>query len=378
MAVLIRPFALAVNLTVLASILCLVFDAHAGVRLKDLARLADARENALVGYGLVTGLAGTGDSTRSESTVQSIRNMLLRFNVNVPLSDIRSRNVAAANITATLPPYAAIGDKLDVNVTSMGDARSLLGGTLLLTHLTGPDSNTYALAQGPVSVGGFRYDLNGNVIQKNHPTSGQIPNGATVERAIDTSMIQADGTVQYVLFDPNFGTADRIATAINQEFGAQRARAVNASRIRIGLDLNEQGNIVSFLTQLEGLEVIPDTVARVVVNERTGTVVAGGDVKISPVTISHGDIKVIITTDFLVSQPLLVSSTGDEVRTQIVPDTSIDVLESDPMNVTLEDGASVGDLIAALTKVRATTRDIITVLQGIKRAGALHAELIIQ
>ncbi|HHJ13920.1 MAG TPA: flagellar basal body P-ring protein FlgI [Gammaproteobacteria bacterium] len=350
----------------------------AGVRLKDLCRITSAVDNNLVGYGLVSGLAGTGDSVRSRATVQSIQNALLRFGIKVDADEVRSRNVAAVTLTATLPAYAQPGDKLDVNVTSMGDARSLVGGTLLMSALTGPDGKVYALAQGPVSVGGFQYDLFGNLIQKNHPTAGLIPDGATIERAVETRMLDADGVVAYSLYDPDLTTASRITDSLNRRFGAGTARAVNAGRIQVTVPPRLRENPVAFLTDVENLSVSPDRRAKIVVNERTGTVVSGGNVTISPVSITHGDLTVVISTDFNVSQPTFVRQTGAGVRTQLVPDTSIDVTEEPPLSISLSRNTNVADLVTALNQVKATSRDVITILQAIKRAGALHAELIIQ
>lgn len=349
-----------------------------GIPLKELGRLAAAKDNAIVGYGIVSGLAGTGDSARSAPTLQSIKNILLRFGVNVPVDEVRSRNSAAVMVTATLPAYAQPGDKLDVNVSSLGDARSLVGGTLLMTHMIGPNDEIYALAQGPVSVGGFTYDLNGNMIQKNHPTAAAIPGGATVERDVNTQLLAADGYVQYILFDPDFATASRIAANLNQTLGIGAAQAVDAARIRIRVDPLDRLNLVEFLTKVESISVVPDMPSRIVVNERTGTVVSGGDVRISPITITHGDLRVAISTEYVVSQPYLVRTTGSGVHTQVVPNTTVEVVEDAPINVSLPNETSVADLVSALNKVKASSRDVITILQGIKRAGALHAELIIQ
>jgi flagellar P-ring protein precursor FlgI len=354
-----------------------------GVRIGDLARLAAVRDNAIVGYGIVTGLAGTGDSTRNAVTLQSVRNMLLRFGVNVQSDQLRARNSAAVMVTATLPPYSEKGDKLDVNVTSMGDARSLLGGTLVLTPLATPDRNIYAMAQGPVSVGGFSYDMNGNLVQKNHPTAAHIPNGATVSRQVNTTIIDASGTVLYKLYEPNFETANRIVDSLNAVLGAGTARARDAARVEVFVPQARRNDIVRFLTRVESTEVVPVEPARVVVNERTGTVVSGGNVVVSPVTVTHGNLSVAISTEYSVSQPTIVGNwiTGGglpNVQTQVVPDTTVNVTEEQPVSVSLPTGSKVEDLVAALNKVKATSRDIITILQGIKRAGALHAELVIQ
>ena len=350
----------------------------AGVRVKELCRLSNARDNALVGYGIVTGLAGTGDSARSYASLQSLSNVLKRFGIHISPSQLRSRNTATVILTSTLTPYLRPGDKIDVNVTSLGDARSIVGGTLMLTHLTGPDGQIYALAQGPVSVGGFTFDLFGNKVQKNHPTSATIPGGATVERPIQTNILSDSGNIEFVLFDPDFTTANRLANSLNNKFNGKIAKAIDASRIEVIVPDSRKNNIVDFLTRIESITINPDIRATVVINERTGTVVSGGNVSLSKVSITHGELKVAIKTDYLVSQPTFVRFTGDNVRTQVVPRTDINVDEMGPISVSLPEGASVTDLVSALNKVNASSRDIITILQAIKRAGALHAELIIQ
>ena len=349
-----------------------------GVRIKELCRVIGVRDNALFGYGIVTGLAGTGDSKRSKTTTQSIANTLRNLGLSISSDDISSRNVATVMVTTSLPAFARAGDKLDVNVTSMGDARSLLGGTLMLTHLRAPNGRIFALAQGQISVGGFKYDLNGNVIQKNHTTAGNIPNGATVEAEINTNVTNDKGNIVLKLHSPDFTTASRIKNKLNESFNTEIASAIDAGRITVKVPENYRTNLISFLMKLEGIRITPDITAKVVVNERTGTVVSGGDVTISDVTISHGDLKVSIVTDFLVSQPFLVSETGSDVRTQVVPDTKIDVEETKPISLSLKGLTSVADLVAALNKIKTSSRDVITILQVIKRAGALHAELIVQ
>lgn len=366
---------LLITLTLVAPVNAAV---NAGVRIKDLSRVAGVRDNSLIGYGLVTGLSGTGDSTRSKATIQSVNNILERFGIHVSESQIYSRNVASVMIAATLPPYSRPGDKLDVNVTSLGDARSLLGGTLLLTNLTGPDGNTYALAQGPISIGGFKYDFNGNVVQKNHPTAGTIPDGATVERTVSTDIVNDQGELAILLNEPDNTTADRISRVINGQLGGNSARAVDAGRVIVLVDAHQSANIVSFLTQIENLTVTPDYRSKVVVNERTGTVVSGGDVSISSVSITHGELKLQIETDFSVSQPFLVRQVSDSVSTEIVANSSIDVTEQGLTNMSFPENTTVADLVAALNKVKVSSRDIISILLSIKRAGALHAELIIQ
>jgi len=350
-----------------------------GVRIKELCRIVGVRENSLVGYGIVTGLAGTGDSRRSAATLQSLSNVLKSFGIRVDANQIRSRNVAAVMLTATLPPFARSGDKLDVNVASLGDAKSLLGGTLLRTHLEGVDGKIYSLAQGPVSVGGYSYDLNGNLVQKNHPTTAYIPGGAVVERSVNTQLVDENNKITYALNDPDFTTANRIAKSINAQFKAEIAIAKDAGRIDVDVPDDKRGSIVDFVTGMENIYVQPDVHAKVVINERTGTVVAGGDVKVSKVSITHGDLKLTIKTGYEVSQPnVMLSKTGEGVKTQVIPHTSIDVKENQQMSVSLPGHATVTDLVSALNRVKATSRDIITILQSVKRAGGLHAELIIQ
>jgi flagellar P-ring protein precursor FlgI len=364
-------------LTALMLLPMLVNAAVDSVRLKDIGRFGGWRDNMLVGYGVATGLAGTGDSARSRTTRQSIANLLSQFDIVVPADQIQSRNVATVMITATLPPFARNGDKLDITVTSMGDARSLLGGILLMTPLKGPDGRTYALAQGALSVGGYKYDLNGNVVQKNHPTVGSIPGGASVEVAVGSDMLR-DGRLEFVLADPDYTTANRIANAINAGLNGALAAAVDAATVSIVVPPDYRSSLVSFMTRLEGLNVQPDKRARVVVNERTGTVIAGADVTIARVTVSHGDLRVAVVTDYLVSQPLLLRGAGRGVRTEVVPQTRIDVSEQNVEAVQLGVGSTVADLVQALNRIKATPRDMISILQGIKAAGALRAELIIQ
>ncbi len=348
------------------------------VKVKDLTRLQGVQDNALVGYGIVTGLAGTGDSIRSRSTFQSIKNILLRFGVNVPVEDVSSRNAAAVMVTSMLEPFAEAGDRVDINITSIGDSRSLVGGTLLMTHLIGADQQSYALAQGPISVGGFSYDFNGNLVQKNHPTAGMVPGGAIIEKPIATRLVNDDGSIGLKLHDPSFATAFRISQAIDQRFGLNIAQAQSPGRILIKLPEDQKGNVVGFISSIQEIGVLPDTPSRIVVNERTGTVVSGGEVQISPITITHGDLNVNIKTEFSASQPFLVRNTGPGVRTEVIAQSEIEVTEEAPFNISLPDNISVSELVSALNKVKASSRDIIVILQSIKRAGALHAELVIQ
>lgn len=348
-------------------------------RLKDLGRIEGWRDNQLVGYGLVTGLAGTGDSLRNRTTRQSLANLLSQFDIALSSDQVQSRNVAAVMVTATLPPVANIGDKLDISVTSIGDARSLLGGVLMMTPLKGPNGKIYALAQGSLSVGGYKYDLNGNVVQKNHPTVGAVPNGANVEQAVEANVLREDRTVRYLLAEPDFTTASRVAETINSRFRQEIATPIDGGKIGIAVpDEYRASQLVSFLTKLESLSVEPDNRAKVVINERTGVVVAGGDVRISKTTITHGDLKISIVTDYVVSQPVLVRQTGPDVRTEVVPRTRIEVEEAKMESVHMRTSNTVADLVLALGKMKVSPRDMISILQSIKAAGALRAELIIQ
>lgn len=355
---------------------CVTLAGAAGIRVKDLGRLDGWRDNQLIGYGLMTGLAGTGDSMRNKAARQSLSNLLSQFDLSVLSDQIQSRNIAIVMVTATLPPFARPGDKLDVTVTSAGDARSLLGGVLMMTPLKGPDNRVHALAQGPISVGGYKYDLNGNVVQKNHPTTGTIPAGANVELGEATDVLANGDRVRFVLNTPDYTTAHRIAGSINAMVGPNAARARDAGSVEVVVPGGERDNLVAFMTRLENLAIEPDVRGRVVVNERTGTVVSGGDVRISRVAIAHGELKVSITTENEAVQPAFVSFTGPDVRTALVSNTRIEVTESN--GVTLESGNTVADLVKALNRIKTSTRDIISILQGIKAAGALHADLIIQ
>ena len=366
------------NLLILSMFIIVLHGSHASVRLKSIAHLSGLQENPITGYGLIIGLAGSGDSRRNKDTTQAIANLLLSFGINISPNDINSRNTATVIITASLPSFAHQGDKLDINVASLGDAKSLLGGTLLATPLKGPDNQVYALAQGPLSIGGFKYDLFGNVVQKNHPTAGLIPGGAVVEKTLYNELISKEGELHLILNRPDFTTADHIETALNKQFGNNTAYARSAQDIEVHPPTLAKHHFIRFISQMENVIIIPDNLPTVLVNERTGVVVAGADVRIDAVTISHGNLHIAIATAYNVSQPTLVSDVGRGVRTAITPATNISVNEPEANLVTLPQGATIGDLIAALTKVQTSTRDIIAILESLKRAGALHAELIIQ
>lgn len=346
------------------------------IRVKDLGKVQGWRENALIGYGIVTGLAGTGDSPSNRTTRQALSNVLSQFQQTVPPEQVQSRNVAAVMVTAALPATAREGDTLDVTVTSAADARSLVGGALLLTPLKAPNGRVYALAQGALSVGGYRYDANGNVVQKNHPTVGSIPAGATVEVGMPAAGAEPPARVTFVLAEPDYTTADRIASAVNLQLGVALARARDASGIEIAVPDTYRDNLVGFLARVENVRVAPDRRAKVVINERTGTVVAGGDVRIERVALSHGDLRISVAAETAVSQPAPLSF-GPNVRTAVVTNSRVDVTESAGTGY-VSSGTTVADLVQALARLRTNTRDIISILRAVKAAGALHAELIVQ
>jgi flagellar P-ring protein precursor FlgI len=305
-------------------------------------------------------------------------NLLREFGVQVSPSQVNSRNVAVVVVTATLPPLVRAGDHLDVNVSSAGDATSLSGGTLLLTQLIGADRIVYAVAQGPLSVGGFRYAEAGSLTQKNNVTSGLIPGGAIIERTLAPAPLRSDGTIDLVLNDPDYGTAERIAAAIDEADPAAAATTVNAGRVRLHPGRIDNSALVRLMAAIDDLSVEPVIEARVVVNERTGTIVSGGDVWISPVTVAQGDIEVAITETNYVSQPDGVYvGANPGIGTAVVPEARISAHESRLRTLSMQ-GATIAQLIKGLQAIHASSRDVIAILQGIKRAGALHADLIIQ
>ncbi|MFV0673461.1 flagellar basal body P-ring protein FlgI [Variovorax sp. tm] len=363
-----------------AVLLCICASAaHAAdaIRVKDLGKLKGWRDNALFGTGIVTGLAGTGDSPANRATRQSLANVLSQFNLTIAPEAVQSRNVAVVMVSANLPTFAREGDTLDVTVSSAGDARSLVGGTLLITPLKGANGRVYALAQGGLSVGGYRYDANGNVVQKNHPTSGSIPNGATVEVGVNAAMLDDRQSVTFVLSEPDYTTASRVATAINNQLGGGIARAKDASGIEIAVPASQRDELVSLFTRIENVTVEPDRRAKVVINERTGTVVSGGDVRISKVAISHGDIKIAISSQNTASQPINIWNGGADIRTAIVTNTRVDVDEQNGAGF-VTGANTVSDLVQSLARLKTSTRDVISILRAVKAAGALHGELVVQ
>jgi flagellar P-ring protein precursor FlgI len=345
------------------------------VRVRDVARVQSVRANQLVGYGLIVGLNGTGDTSQSPFTLQSVVAMLQRFGVTVDPRRLKTKNVAAVMVTAEIPAFAKNGSKLDVTVSSISDAASLQGGTLLQTPLLGADEEVYAVAQGPVSIGGFAAGGNGSSASKNHPTVGRVPNGALIEREIQTSLAEADGTVRINLNDADFVNATRIAAALNDRFGAGAGTAEDAATVRVQPPSGLRGDTVRLIAEIEELRIQPSTPSRVVLNERTGTVIIGGGVRIAPVAVAHGSLTVEIQTDLDVSQPAPFSKGGSTVA---VPRTGVSVGEARASLVELQPGTTLAELVRALNALQVTPRDVIAIIQAIKDAGALYAELELQ
>src|SRR5688572_8279162 len=365
---------------ILAILALLALPAGAAVRIKDLARFDGVREQPIIGYGIVVGLSGTGDSQRSVATLQSVSNMLREFGLVVPPYAVSSRNVAAVIVTADLPGAVRAGDRFDVNVAAMGDARSLAGGTLLMTPLMANNKVAYAMAQGPLAVGGYKFEQRGTSAQKNFPTAGTIPEGAIAQRSLESELLGSTGTLELLLDEPDYTTATRVAAAINTELTSGAATAVDSGRVRVALGSQDKVAAVSMMARIESIAINPDIAARVVVNERTGTVVSGGDVYLSAVTVSHGDLRVSIVERFAFSQPedVAVFGRSSGVRSFARPEAEVHVSEDQATAVSLPTGATIAQLVEALRAIKVTSRDVIAILQGTKRAGALHAELVIQ
>lgn len=339
-------------------------------RLKDLVDIEGVRDNQLVGYGLVVGLAGTGDGRQTTFPAQSLSNMLERMGVSVPATAFQIKNTAAVVVIATLPPFAQPGMHIDTTVAAIGDARNLQGGILVLTSLRGADGQVYAVAQGPVVTGGFGGGRSGSTKVVNHPTVGLAPNGGIVERAAPS--VSPKAVVRLQLRQADFTTSSRIVEAVNKKFSAVAARAENPGLVSVTVPTDYSSRPTEFVALLEDLAVEPDRPARVVINERTGTIVLGKDVRISPVAILHGNLSVEIQTTYEVSQPAPLSPAG---TTQVTPQTSAAVKEEVARNVVLKQGATVEELVRALAAIGSTPRDVIAILQNLREAGALEAAI---
>jgi flagellar P-ring protein precursor FlgI len=359
----------------LLAILAFALPAHAQAsttRIKDIVDFEGVRDNQLVGYGLVVGLNGTGDSLGSSPfTEQSLISMLERLGVSTRGQNMNTANVAAVMVTATLPPFTNQGAEIDVTISSLGDAESLQGGTLLVTPLLAADSEVYAVAQGPVAISGFTLEGDAGTITQNIPTTGRIPAGAIVEREIDFKLEELQ-QIRLALRNPDFTTARRIAAAINtKESGT--ARAENSASVILRRPSGYNGNIVDLITSIERLPVQPDQIARVVIDERSGVIVMGADVKISTVAIAQANLTVKVTETPQVSQPNPFANGGE---TAVVPRTQIDVNTGDDVRLAImETGVTLQDLVTGLNRLGVAPRDVISILQAIKAAGALQADI---
>lgn len=358
-------------LVMCASLLLLAGTSHA-VRIKDLASFDGVRGNQLAGYGLVVGLNGTGDGDQVKLQLQSIANMLERMGVTINPSQIKLKNVAAVMVTATLPPFAKQGNQLDVTVSSVGDAKSVAGGTLVMTPLKGGDGLVYAVAQGSVLTNSFAFGGQGATAQKNHPTAGRVPSGALVERELPNSLA-GKSQLRLNLAQADFTTASRIASAVNGKFGEGVATTGDPGSVSIRIPDGYASRMIDFVSAVETLDVRPDSIAKVVLNERTGTIVMGDQVRISTVAVSHGNLSLVIKETPQVSQPAPFSS-GE---TKVVPRTQLKVEEESRRLMLLPGGSTIGDVVRALNTLGVTPRDLIGILQAIKAAGALQAELTI-
>lgn len=347
--------------------------AHSASRLKDIVDVEGVRDNMLVGYGLVVGLNGTGDNlTSSPFTQKSLVGMLERLGVNTRGDSLKTKNVAAVMVTATLPPFATQGSKLDITVSTLGDAKSLLGGTLLVTPLLGADGEVYAVAQGAVSSNGFSAEGQGQSVVKGVPTGGRIANGAIVEREIPFKLADM-GNVRLTLRNPDFTTAQRIAAKINDHYGSIISDAVDQGTVRVSVPADRQHDTVALLTELEQLEVTPDQVAKVVIDDQSGVIVMGENVRISTVAIAQGNLTIRITETPQVSQPSALSQ-GGTTTTVARTDVAVDEGNAQKMGV-IPAGVSLQELVQSLNAMGIGPRDMITILQSIKAAGALQAEL---
>jgi flagellar P-ring protein precursor FlgI len=355
----------------------LVLPAQAA-RIKDIAKLSGVRSNSLIGYGLITGLNGTGDDMKkSIFTLQAVYNLMIRNGITVNPSELRNiklKNVAAVMVTADLPPFAKPGSTIDVQVSSIGDAKSISGGTLIMTPLKGADGNIYAVAQGPLTNGSFAYGGKAATVQKNHPTVGRIANGATIENTVPVDLGIA-GQLNYQLDNADFTTASNISQAVNRIYGPQTAFPTDSGSVAISIPKMFQDHVVQFVSAIETIEVDADSVARVVVNERTGTIVMGKNVTLSTVAVSHGNLSLIIDERADVVQPNPFAS-GQTVET---PRTDITLVEEEGQLTVLnmKKDVNIGDVVTALNAIGATPRDLIAILQAIKASGSMQGDLIV-
>ncbi len=374
-------------------VLALAFPLAAQVRIKDIAAVENIAQKSLIGYGLVVGLNGTGDRSSGTRgtvfTIQSISNMLERFGITIPKAQLRTRNVAAVMITAKTPPFGRIGTLFDVTVSSLGDATSLEGGVLLMSPLLAADNKIYAMAQGPVSIGGYNLESEaGERVRKNHALVGRIPNGAMLEDVPTAQKFDLNKPMRLILTEPDYMTANRVADEINTVLSSAQSRSRGSDPEKLALPVNAgvievnwpsavqtQNDVVSFIATIETLRVEPDVDARVVINERTGTIVAGGNVKIGEVMISHGNLTIHVKRRPVISQPQAAFSNTGKTVVEYVTETTVS--EDDAQVAVIPTTTTVSDLAQALNELALRPRDIIAIFQAIKQAGALNARLII-
>jgi len=347
-----------------------VFQSDQPVRLKDIAFVQGAIDNQLTGLGLVVGLNGTGDTQQTGFTERVLRNLVINTGVYVAQERIRARNVAVVTVTAKLPPFLKPGQKIDVTVASIGDAKSLTNGVLVQTPLMGPDGKTYAVAEGPLSTGGFEVSANGSSVSKNQSLVARVPNGGIVQREVPVTMMDANGFLHLNLNEPDFVTASRVAAAIQKSY-LGTAQAIDAATIRVYVTSQYRDNLVNLVARLEQISVLPDLVAKVVIEERTGTVILGSNVRIGPVAITHGGLLLKVDTQTTVSQPNPLSGGA----TTVVTNSAVSAEEQKAKSVVLDAGTTLGQLVRALNALGTTPRELISIVQNIKAAGALNAQL---
>jgi flagellar P-ring protein precursor FlgI len=363
------PYTIIILLFILLSLSPLITPVHA-VRIKDMATVGGVRDNQLIGYGLVVGLNGTGDKKGTAFTIRSVTSMLTKMGIAIDPSAVSVKNVAAVMVTAKLPPFAKKGSHIDVILSSIGDATSLQGGTLLLAPLKGADQTVYAVAQGPISLGGYIGGSGGDSVQKNHATVGRIAGGAIVEREVELA-INDKKDITISLRQQDFSTSVRLADAINQSLKQKMANPEDPGTVTLTVPAEYQERVVELIASIENLDIQVDAPARIVLNERTGTVVMGENVRISTVAISHGNLTIQVKTQIEVSQPGAFSK-GETV---IVPQRDVSVEEQQARLMVLQSGVTVDEVVRALNSVGITPRDLIAILQAIKAAGALQADL---
>jgi len=367
------PSKLATAVVLLAAVWLTAPSAAEAVRIKDLAKIKGVRSNQLIGYGLVVGLQGTGDGAGADFTVQSLANMLSRMGIRVSPKDVRTKNVAAVIVTSELPPFASLGDRLDISISSLGDAKSLAGGMLLFTPLKGADQQVYAVGQGPLTTGGIGVSAGGSSAQKGFLNVGRISGGAIVERELQGEF-HKKGAITLALKSADFTTASRMATAINLALADEVARAIDGGTIKIWVPPNYRGRATDFIASIERIDVMPDRVARVVINERAGTVVVGEEVEIATVAISHGTLSIEVRKFNEAAQPYGFS----RGTTEIVENTEVEITEETGKVTVLPGGVSIADLATALNALGVTPRELASIFQALKGAGALNADIIIQ